>query len=226
MSIFIKQPDGSAQPCSIEQMDERSLTQFLALYEAASPDAITAGRFLHAPAQTYRALLLGGEMLGLFAEQKLIAAAGWYLPTAMREPQPMFPHCAADGAVMTGCFVHPLYAAQQPQLHLLRACSTRVLQKAGHRSLTAYCSLRDAERADMLLREGFLLCGFDEACFCLPRYSFRKDAAAATQTDISFCVPFADSYAVTRALADGAAGHALSQRQGETVLWMSPPPRG
>ncbi|MBR5501593.1 MAG: hypothetical protein IKV55_01015 [Oscillospiraceae bacterium] len=222
MSIFIKHPNGSTQRCEIRQMDERQLETFLSLYSAASPDAITAERFLHAPAQAFRDMLLGGEMLGLFSSQQLVAAAGWYLPAAMRQRELLFCHSPANEAVMTGCFAHPAYAAQQPQLHLIRACCMRALQQAGHRSLTAYTSLRDEAKTAMLLREGFLLCGFDEARFCLPRYVFRKDAAAAAQADISFCVPFADTYAVTRALTDGAAGHALAQRQGETVLWMSP----
>ena len=218
MALFIKHEDGVTRPAQLINMDERQLPQFLSLYAAASPAPLIAAQFYPHPEQAYCDLLLGGEMWGLVSGDKLVAAAGWYMPAASQRDC----LCGEEKvgfAALTGSFVLPHTASQQPQLHLIRRCVCRALAGSGCTAIHAYSPLRDGAHIALLLQEGFSLCGFDEAVRCLPRYVFCKKQRMGCR-DISFCLPLADSYRITRALADGAVGFAVGQQQGEQVLWM------
>lgn len=222
MPVFLKTPSGETRRAALLPLDLADLPQFLALYEAAEPSAKTAFPFYGDPEGQFRSFLFGGELWALSLPDGLAAAAGWFLPAARSLPGQAAPPDVVRDAVLSAVLVAPPYRDAQPQAPLLRQLLGRI-DAALLDSVTAHCTLRDLDAMRRLFSLGFRMQGMEQSYFCLPRYVFRRRAALPGPDDLQFCLPALDSFAVTRALADGAEAVSMGSRSGEAVLWFTAP---
>lgn len=224
---FVKNKStGEVEKTTERRLCENDLPAVLAL-QAQVIDALgDKSVYVESTRAEFLNILAAGELHGLFADNRLIAAICYYFPGDTPENHGRDLGLTGEEllscAVLDSCFVAPDYRGNGIARDLAERCIHRAVCGGGARNIVATVSPKNvASLLSFLPVNGMRICALRQKYGCRLRYILRYEHPSQKTYTVYEKYLLSDVYGISRALADGYEGVSIFS-DGETVyLWMS-----
>ncbi len=208
------------------RLSENDVEAVLRLQRETAEQLEDPGIFVVNTREEFLKLLAHGELHGLFAGGRLVAAAGFYFPGDTAENHGR--DVGLDGeallrsAVLDTCFVAPLYRGNGIARELVLTCLRRAVCEYGALYVLATVSPKNAASLLSLMSvNGMRVVALRQKYGCRLRYILRYEHRSKRLYTVYERYPLPDVYNISRALAGGFEGIATFKNQEGAFIWLA-----
>ena len=217
---------GEVERAAARRLTDNDLPAVLSLQREVTDALTDASVYVPSPAEEFRRILARGELHGLFAGGRLIAAACFYFPgdapenhgrdLGLRDEELL--RCA----VLDSCFVAPDYRGNGLARELAEVCVHRAMCACGAENVVATVSPKNtASLLSLMAVNGMRIAALRQKYGCRLRYILRCERSCRRLYTVYERYALGDVYGISRALADGYEGISLFRSGPDVWLWLS-----